>query len=118
MKRQKNTILITFSYVSNIIDSLIEDKNNPVKNPPKCPKASTLAVPMMLKKKMNVMIMTDVQQSWHLSKGPIRSKPRQLMSKYPMMTPITPYKEVDAPALIFVESIKAEKILPPIPERM
>ena len=118
INKVKNTILITFSYVSLFMVQLIDERKRPVKNPPKCPKASTFAVPKILKKKINAIIITEVQQSWYFRIGPTTSSPLQLIIIYPIITPITPYNEVEAPALTSVESINAEKMLPPIPERM
>mgnify|MGYP006869350833 CR=1 FL=1 len=73
-----------------MMDWLIEDKKRPVKNPPRWPKASTFAVPRILKKKIKAMIIIEVQKSWYLRIGPIKSSPFQLMIKYPIMIPIIP----------------------------
>jgi len=64
------------------------------------------------------MIITEVQHNWYFRIGPTTSRPLQLIIMYPIMTPITPYREVEAPALTSFESIKAENIFPPIPDRI
>lgn len=63
---------------------------------------------------MNTTNITPKQTSWHLRIGPILFNPDQLITKYPIITPNNPYKQVEAPALTEFGSQTAEKMLPPI----
>lgn len=66
------------------------------------------------------MIIIAINTSWHFNSLPTTSKPFQFKIKYPMIVPIIPYKQVDAPAFMIVSDglVRQLKIFPPIPEIM
>ncbi len=66
--------------------------------------------------KMKIMTMNPEQKIWHFICCPTRSRPFQLMTMYPIMTPIIPYRAVDAPAFTPDGLTSALKMLPPMPE--
>ncbi len=49
--------------------------------------------------------------------GPTISNPFQLITTYPIINPIVPYKAVEAPTFTPSGEIKIENILPPIPDK-
>lgn len=68
--------------------------------------------------KMKKMIMAAVHQIWHFIAGPKLSRPYQFMMMYPKITPIIPYRAVEAPALtVSLLGLQTRlKIFPHIPE--
>lgn len=74
--------------------------------------------PEGVKAKMKKMIMAAVHQIWHFIAWPKLSRPYQFMTMYPRITPITPYKAVEAPALtVSLLGLQTRlKIFPQIPE--
>ncbi len=56
-----------------------------------------------------------MQNIWHFIILPTKSNPFQFIITYPIINPIIPYKEVEAPAFRPSGEIKIEKIFAPIP---
>lgn len=56
--------------------------------------------------------------NWHFNNLPIKLRPRQLRIMYPIIAPIIPYKQVEAPTLTMFSDpfVKSENMFPPIPE--
>ena len=75
-------------------------------------------LPEGVKAKMKKIIIAAVHQIWHFMACPKLSRPYQFITMYPKMTPITPYKAVDAPALtVSLLGLQTRlKILPQMPE--
>jgi hypothetical protein len=68
-----------------------------------------------VKIKINMIIRKAVHQIWHFIDGPIKSSPFQFIITYPIIIPIIPNKEVEAPALTPEGEQSRLKIFPHIP---
>ena len=69
-----------------------------------------------VKMKIKIIIMKPVHQIWHFMTGPSKSNPFQLIIIYPIISPITPNKAVDAPTLTAPGLISELKIFPAMPD--